>query len=190
MRMEIIIKPVTAERWGDLEELFGPHGAFAGCWCMYWRMKDSEWNAQRGDGTRNLLKGLVDSGQVPGLLAYAGDRPVGWISIGPRPVFTRLERSRVAKAVDDQPVWSVVCFYVDKHYRRQGVTVALLRGAVEYARDQGAHILEGYPVDNEGDRPDPWLYTGIAEAFRKVGFEEVVRRGEHRPIMRYYLESK
>ncbi len=185
--MEYTIQPVTSERWADLESLFGPHGVY-GCWCMWWRLSRAEFEAHSKAERREQMKAIVEADAVPGLLAYAGEKPVGWISLGPRPVFPRLERSRLAKPVDDQPVWSIVCFFVERHFRRQGVTVALLKGAIEYARQQGARILEAYPVDKPGDQPDAGVYMGLAEAFRKAGFEEVARRSETRPIMRYILE--
>jgi GNAT superfamily N-acetyltransferase len=188
--MDYLIEPLTAQKWNDLDVLFGEHGAFGGCWCMWWRLQKDSWDQNRGEGNRALLKGIVETGQVPGLLAYAGNQPVGWISIGPRAVFPRLERSRIAKPVDDRPVWSIVCFFVEKHHRRKGLTEALLLAAVNYARQQGARILEGYPVDKKGDQPAPFVYMGLAAAFRKVGFVEVARRSENRPIMRFDLEIK
>jgi GNAT superfamily N-acetyltransferase len=92
--------------------------------------------------------------------------------------------------VDEQPVWSVVCFFVARAYRRKGVTVALLKAAVEYARQRGAGIVEGYPVEPKEDKaPDPFVYTGLASAFRQAGFEEVLRRSETRPIMRKLIRE-
>jgi GNAT superfamily N-acetyltransferase len=126
----------------------------------------------------------VQAGEVPGILAYDGERPVGWCSLGPREAFPRLERSRNLKAVDDRPVWSVVCFFVDRSCRRRGVSQALLLAAVEYARSRGARLAEGYPTDPGTKRPDPSVYTGLVPAFRKAGFVEVLRRSERRPIMR------
>lgn len=178
--------PVTEERWADFEALFGPRGACGGCWCMWWRLKRSEFDAQKGEGNRLAMKAIVESGEVPGILAYSGGEPVGWCSIGPREVFGSLQRSRILKPVDEQPVWSVVCFYVVKEYRRKGVTGALLRAAVDYARAHGARIVEGYPVDPvKPTMPDPFVYHGLASTFRKAGFVEVARRSETRPIMRY-----
>ena len=182
--------PVTPERWDDLEALFGPRGACAGCWCMWWRLKRSVFTQQKGEGNRQALKAIIGSGEVPGLLAYDGEQVVGWCSIGPREVFPALERSRILKRVDDQPVWSVVCFFIAKPFRRRGLTVDLLGAGVSYARDHGARIVEGYPEEpRKGQSPDPFVFTGLASAFRKAGFVEVLRRSETRPIMRYYIEG-
>jgi GNAT superfamily N-acetyltransferase len=188
--LDLAFYPVTPHRWADLETLFGPRGACGGCWCMYWRLKRSEFEQLKGEGNRQLLKSIVESGEVPGLLAYHNGKPVGWVSIEPRPAFSALERSRILKPVDEQPVWSVVCFFVAKGYRRKGLTVALLKAAAEYARQQGAAIVEGYPVEPKvAKAPDPFVYTGLASAFRQAGFQEVARRSETRPIMRYVFAS-
>jgi len=153
---------------------------------MFWRLKRSQFEGQKGEANRQALKALVEAGQVPGLLAYADEQPVGWVSLGPRRAFPALERSRLFKPVDDQPHWSIVFFYVARPYRRRGVTVALLRAAVDYACQQGARLVEGYPVEPKaGSLPDPFVYTGLASAFRRAGFVEVLRRSETRPIMRY-----
>jgi len=156
---------------------------------MWWRLARSEFDRRRGEGNRQLLKGIVDSGRVPGILAYAGGQPVGWCSVAPREEFASLERSRTLQRVDDQPVWSVVCFYVARKCRRQRLTAALLRAAVEYARDHGAGIVEGYPVEPRETISSATAYTGIASVFRGVGFVEVLRRSEKRPIMRYYVNA-
>jgi GNAT superfamily N-acetyltransferase len=178
--------PVTPERWGDLEKLFGKHGASSGCWCMWWRLPRRQFQQQAGQKNREALKAIVDSRQPPGLLAYAKGEAIAWCSVGPREAFPALERSHTLKRVDDAPVWSVVCFFVAKPYRARGLMVPLLTAAVEYARAQGARIVEGYPVEPtqrlSGDRG----YTGVLSAFRRAGFVEVLRRGS-RPIMRYHL---
>ena len=183
--------PLTPERWDDFEVLFGLRGACGGCWCMWWRIKRSDFDQQKGDANRLALGQIVASGEVPGLLAYnssAGSPPVGWCSVAPREAFPALERSRILKRVDGQPVWSVVCFFIAKTYRRQGLTVSLLSAAVEYAHQQGARIVEGYPEDpKKGDIPAPFAFTGLASAFLQAGFVEVLRRSETRPIMRYYI---
>ena len=183
--------PLTSERWMDLEKLFGKHGACGGCWCMWWRLKRSQFMQQRGEMNRTALKKIVDSGEIPGILAYSNDEPIGWCSVAPREAYSALERSRVLKRVDDEPVWSVVCFFVAKNFRGKGVTNGLLRAATEYVRKQGGKILEGYPVEpKKGRMPDAFAYTGVVSAFRKVGFVEVLRRSENRPIMRFIIGEK
>jgi GNAT superfamily N-acetyltransferase len=133
------------------------------------------------------MRALVKK-EVPGILAYSGGEPVGWCSLGPRDRYTRLTRSRILKPVDDEPVWSVVCFFVRKGFRRKGVTVKLLRAAIDHAKRGGAKILEGYPVEPKTDRmADAFLYTGIASGYRRAGFVECLRRSETRPIMRCYI---
>ena len=177
--------PLTPDRWRDFETLFGPKGACGGCWCMWWRLTRSEFERQQGEDNRQAMKAIVESGEVPGILAYAEGKPVGWCSVAPREVFGALQRSRILKRVDDQLVWSVVCFFIAKGYRRKGLTVALLEAAADYAAARGAKIVEGYPVEpKKADAPAAFMYTGIASAFRKARFVEVARRSETRPIMR------
>jgi GNAT superfamily N-acetyltransferase len=180
--------PVTPERWGDFEQLFGPKGACANCWCMFQRMPHKAFEAASGAGRKAAMRALIAGGGVPGLLAYAGAEPVGWCSVAPRETYAALERSRILAPVDNQPVWSVVCFFIAKTARRQGLTVALLGAAVEHARTRGAAILEGYPKDfATTTTPDVFAWHGAASAFRQAGFTEVARRSPMRPIMRYVV---
>ena len=186
----LTFRPLTPARWRDFEKLFGPRGACAGCWCMWWRLKRSVWDRGRGPGNKRRMKRIVQSGEVPGLLAYpAGrDEPVGWISLAPRPQFPVLDRSRVLAPVDDRPVWSVVCFFVAKNYRGKGVATKLLEAGVKYARQRGAKIVEGYPYKPpKGRLPDPFVWTGLPAMFDATGFDEVARRSKARPIMRRAL---
>ena len=178
--------PLTLERWGDLEALFRPSGACMGCWCMYWRLTRSQFNRQLGEENRRALRAIVDAGQVPGILAYAGGEPVAWCSVGPRESYPSLDRSPVLKRVDEQPVWSVVCFFVARPYRRRGLMLPLLRAAVQYATAQGATIVEGYPdVEAPGGWGGSAGYMGIISVFRRAGFVEVARRSPRRAIVRY-----
>lgn len=182
--------PLTPDRWSDFETLFGKRGACGGCWCMYWRLKHADFEAHKGEANRQHMHALVESGEVPGILAYAGDQPAGWCSLGPRETFPRLARSRILKPVDDQPVWSVVCFFIARPFRRQGLSLKLLSAAVDHAQINGARILEGYPVEpKKGDAPDVFLSTGLASVFREAGFFEVLRHSETRPIMRQVIST-
>jgi len=157
---------------------------------MWWRLKYADFMRQRGEENRKALKQIVDSGNVPGILAYTNEQPIAWCSVGPREDYMRLERSRNLKRVEEKPVWSVVCFFVAKPFRGKGVTVELLEAAVNYARDHGGKIVEGYPLEpKKGRLPDPFVYTGLVSTFRKAGFSEVLRRSETRPIMRYVIKE-
>jgi GNAT superfamily N-acetyltransferase len=186
--LELESHPLTPDRWPDLEALFGPRGATGGCWCMWWRLRRSEWREGKGEGNRQAFKAVVDAGDPPGLLAYADGRPVGWCAIAPRSEYPGLERTRNLKPVDDQPVWSITCFFIASTHRRRGVTVLLLEAAVAWAAGRGATIVEGYPTEPRKDAmPDAFAWTGTASAFRKAGFEVALRRSESRPIMRYVI---
>jgi GNAT superfamily N-acetyltransferase len=180
--------PLTSTRWNDLEQLFGPRGACEGCWCMWWKLPRSEFLRNRGEQNRKGLKNIVDSGKVPGVLAYLDSKPIGWCAFAPRNEYPTLERSRTLKKVDDNPVWSVVCFFVAKEFRHKGVMVKLLQFVIENVKQNGGKIVEGYPKDQAGKHsPDPFVFTGIASSFRRVGFVEVARRSDTRPIMRYRI---
>jgi GNAT superfamily N-acetyltransferase len=187
---DIEVHTLTPDRWPDLEALFGPRGAVGGCWCMWWRVPAALWERSKGEPNRQALRGIVDGGDSPGLLAYAAGEPVGWCAVAPRPEYARLERSRVLKPVDDQPVWAVVCFFIARKQRGRGVGSALLSAAAEFAAQRGARIIEGYPVEPRSARmPDTFAYTGLPSMFRAAGFEEVERRSPGRPIMRKVLRS-
>jgi len=181
-------RPLTLARWTDLEKLFGDRGACGGCWCTYWIRHHAEFEKHKGTGNKRALKRMLDAGEELGLIAYAGREPVGWCALGPRERYTRLARSRILKPVDEQPVWSVVCFFVAKPFRRSGVSVELLGAAARHAKRRGARFLEGYPVEpKKAPMPDAFAWTGLAPAFRKTGFTEVLRRSKTRPIMRNNL---
>ena len=189
-RARLAIRPLTPGRWRDLEDLFNARGCSVArrCWCMYYRRSGS-----RGPGSswqmdsrtnRAQLRKLVDSGRPPGLIAYRGRVPVGWLSLGPREDFARLERSPVMKAVDEQPVWSLICFVVPAEFRGQGIARALLDGAVEYARKHGARLIEAYPVDRPGRSSAESMWFGAKSMYDRAGFREVARRKADRPIVR------
>lgn len=185
------ILPAAPDRWNDLAKLFGPRGACAGCWCMWWRLPAAEWKRGKGDPNRRALRRIVDSGNPPGLIAYDGDEPVGWIALAPREAYPRLAASRSLKPVDDTPVWSVTCFFVTRSHRRRGVSAALLRAAADFARERGARMLEGYPVVSAtGTMPDAFAWTGLPAPFERAGFREVARPSASRRIMRKALRPK
>jgi GNAT superfamily N-acetyltransferase len=181
---------LTFDRWPDFERLFGKGGATGGCWCMWWRLTAREFDVGKGEGNRLAMRAIVESGRTPGILAYHGGEVVGWCSVAPREEYPRLERSRILKPVDDKPVWSVVCFFVAKSHRRTGVSLKLLKAAMKHVKEAGGKIVEGYPVEpRKGSTPDLFAYQGVAEMFRRAGFNEVARRSETRPVMRYMISD-
>ena len=194
--MKLTAQPLTPDRWCDLEAVFGARGCSAAraCWCMHYRQSGSRAPLPAGTtharANRIELKALVDAGRSPGLVGYRGGVPVGWVSLGPREEYTRLARSPVMRAVDDRPVWSIVCFVVPSEYRGQGVARALLAEAVAHARRQGATLLEAYPVDRPGRSNDDAMWFGAKSMYDSAGFREVARRKPHRPIVRLALDEQ
>lgn len=191
--MNIDVRPLTPGRWPDVEAIFNARGCGVarGCWCVFYRHTGRSPprppGVTLGELRRRELEGLAAEDPPPGLIGYRSGTPVGWISLGPREVFRRFERSPIRKPVDDQPVWSIICFVVPGQYRRQGVSRALLAGAIEYARARGVECLEAYPAEPEGDAADDTLFWGVRSLYDDAGFVEVARRRPNRPIVRLSL---
>jgi predicted GNAT family acetyltransferase len=185
--------PVTSEHWNDLEALFGKNGANAGCWCMFWRLERSMFKKTKGDGNRQILKQIVEANEQPGILAYDGKQAVGWCGVASRENLIALENSRILKRIDDQPVWSITCFFVSKEMRGKGVMESLIKAAVTHARKHGAQIVEAYPIDMQSPKLMGQTfgsysgYMGVASAFRSAGFVEVGKASETQLIMRIEL---
>jgi GNAT superfamily N-acetyltransferase len=187
--MKLTIRPLTPERWPDLEALFACKGCSIPrqCWCMAYRRSGTRplpSKLTRAQANRADLRKLVNSGEPPGLIGYRGKTPVGWVSLGPRNAFAKLARSPVMKPVDDAEVWSIVCFVVPPEHRGQGVARAMLDGAIAYAKRRGVKLLEAYPVDKSGRVNGDWLWFGPKAMYDDAGFEEVARRKPERPIVR------
>ena len=190
--MDVTTHPLTADRWDDLEAVFLAKGCSMarGCWCMYYRETGRVTppvGVSASEDRRRRLRVLAAADPPAGLLAYADGAPVGWVAVAPRSQYPRLVRSPVAKAVDDLPVWSVVCFVVPSPYRGQGVARALLRGAIAHAEAHGAVALEAYPIDKPGRGHDNFMWNGVRSMFAREGFVEVARRRPERPVMRRAL---
>jgi GNAT superfamily N-acetyltransferase len=190
----LVTRPLTPESWADLEALFGlPGGSIVrGCWCMAYRRS----GRPPGFGgpleavkatNKQAMCDLVNSGVVPGLIGYLNEAPAGWISLGPREEYLKLRRSPIMKPADDTPVWSVVCSYVARPYRGRGLQHGLLAAAVSYARENGARVLEAYPVDKPERSHDDFMFFGSRSLYERAGFREIVRRSPTRLVMRLKL---
>jgi len=154
---------------------------------MWWKQTGSEFKASKGESNRRLIQMYVKTNKIPGILLYDGKTPIGWCAVEPRSHYSRLDRSRILKPVDEHPVWSITCFFIEKTRRKQGVMSRLIDAAIEYVRSQDGDIVEAYPIDPLKRTADAFIYTGIASTFRQAGFEEVARRSDTRPIMRYVV---
>jgi GNAT superfamily N-acetyltransferase len=183
---EFTVRPVTPEGWPALEDLFGRAGGSGGCWCMYWRIGPENRRRPR-ELNREDLRARVQAGPPPGLLAYAGDRAVGWCQLTPRSELAWLERRRAFEPLDDVPVWALSCFYVRRGYRGRGVMTALIAEALQAAKRAGAPALEAYPVDDGVALATTNRFTGTLAPFLRAGFVEVARRSPARPILRHDL---
>ncbi|HET8906834.1 MAG TPA: GNAT family N-acetyltransferase [Ktedonobacterales bacterium] len=184
--LSLTFHPVTVERRADLARFSERHGTFRYCSCMRWRMTSTAYQRSTKEQRITALDDRVREGVPVGVLAYLDGEPVGWCSIAPRETYGALERFRALARIDDASVWSVVCFFVDSHIRRRGVTLGLLRAAVDYALAQGARIIEGYPVE-PGARL--YSYMGSPATFRQAGFHEVATTAGGRLIMRYTRDT-
>jgi GNAT superfamily N-acetyltransferase len=153
---------------------------------MRWRLTSGEYQRSTKESRVAALADLVCRNVPVGVLAYQDGEPVGWCSIAPREMYASLERYRALSRIDDMPVWSVVCFFVDRLVRRQGVTLGLLRATVNYARSRGATIVEGYPVE-----PGARLYTymGSPATFHAAGFRDVTPPSQARQVWRYTFNT-
>ncbi len=193
--MTIEVAPATRDRFDDVAIMLGPKNPSSSvCWCLSHRV-DSKTNQQLvGPARGEYVKKLCGSDQGPGVLAYDDGEVVGWAAVAPRSELP-YARSRKIPHVDDLPVWSVWCIRVRPGHRGKGVSHPLLVGAVAYARSQGAPAVEGYPVDNQGEKVDPTMaYVGTRRLFEQAGFTKAadtqsVSGGFPRVLMRLSLQS-
>jgi GNAT superfamily N-acetyltransferase len=174
----IDVRPLTGESWDALAALFRQGGDPRWCWCQHWRLRSKDMAAAKVPELRERLRAQATEGEPPGLVAFDGDRAVGWVSLGPRSDFQRIVLSKVIPTIDDRPVWSIVCFAVSEEARGQGVARALLDAAIDYARGRGATALEAYPVVLPGGEPvvAEAAFTGTLPMFERAGFTVVADR--------------
>jgi len=166
------IAALSSHTWPALAELFSSGGDPRWCWCQYWRKPGSNWTNTTPAENRRDLEALVGHDPAPGLVALRDGRAIGWVGLGQREAFPRLQRSRTIPTVPGDGVWSVNCFVVARRERRSGVATALLDAAVAYAAEHGAALVEGYPVATDGARiASSSVYTGTTAMFERAGFE-------------------
>ena len=187
---QLCVEPVTKNNWNKFVELFGERGACGNCWCMYYRLSKVDFlEGKVDDGNKNAIKELVWESKPVGLIGLLEGRAIAWCAFAPREDFIKLDKSRVHKRIDNKEVWSIPCLFIDKNYRRSGVSVQLLKGAIKYAKENSIKIMEAYPTIPTQDKiPDSFAWIGLYKSFERAGFRIVDRTSKNRPMVRYYIQ--
>lgn len=187
---EMTFEPVSKKNWGKFVQLFGEKGACGNCWCMYFRLKKSEFDEGKlNNGNKEAMKDLVWNGMPVGIIGLYDGEPIAWCAFAPRTDFLKLQNSRVHKPIDNEAVWSIPCFFIAKKYRRMGVSVAMLKGVIDYARKNKIKIIEAYPTIPTQDKlPDAFAWIGLYKSFERAGFKIADKTSKHRPMVRYYVD--
>lgn len=187
LKAELTVEPLTTNNWDKFVQLFGEKGACGNCWCMAFRLKKSEFEKGKTDGSnKKAMQKIVSCKKPAGILGFKGELPVAWCAFAPREDFIKLENSRVHKRIDNQTVWSIPCFFVDKKFRKQGLSVEFLKKVIIYAKEKGIGIIEAYPVISNGKLPDAFAWIGLYKCFERAGFKVVDCTSVNRPMVRYY----
>lgn len=185
----ITTKAATPTEWDDVQRALTGAGDGASCQCIWPVLRDKDWNKTTKDQRVGILHDEITTGPPPGIVAYIDGEAAGWIRIGPRPAQARLGHTRTIVAatqepLDDAEVWAVSCFSVRRDHRGQGLNGALLAAAVDYARESGARIIEGYPVDTSAVRVSSNdLFHGALSTFLAAGFSVVGELRSGRPLV-------
>lgn len=183
---------LSPERWADVEALFGSKGACGGCWCQSWKVaKGEKWAEIQGEGAKARFQAQIEAGEAMGVLAYLGDRPVGWAALGPRPSFAKLDRAPSFACDDADAVWSLPCFFVVSGHRGQGVATALLKAAEAAVAKRGGTLVEAYPAKplaSGKPLPGAFAWTGPRAMFDAAGFEVVGKPDGGKARMRKALQ--
>lgn len=188
MNEKLRFNPLTSSNWTKFEELMGEKGGCGNCWCMYFRLPYKVFQNNKPEGNKKIMKKLVNSGMPQGLIASIHNQPVGWIAMAPRQDYLKLESSRIFKPIDDQPVWSITCFFIKKEFRHQGLSEKLIKGAIDFAKKKKIKILEAYPAIPYAENvPHPFLWVGVLSSFLKNGFEIVRQQSKSRAMVRIDL---
>jgi len=188
---ELTFEPLSKENWAEFVALFGERGACGNCWCMHFRLKKEEFaEGKENDGNKEKMKELVWSNLSTGILCFYEGQAIGWCAFAPREAYLKLENSRVHKRIDNEPVWSITCFFIGKQFRRMGISVALLKGLINIARQQQIKVIEAYPtIPTQETLPDAFAWIGLYRTFEEAGFKIVDQTSKNRPMMRYYVEN-
>lgn len=188
MHQTFDVVPLTSDTWNLFEHLFGrEQGANGGCWCMWWRLPRSRFNAMTRSERREAQKRRVAEGRSTGVMLLHDREAVGWCAVAPRGDVPTLDRSNISKPTGVAAAWCISCFFIKAGFRRRGLMQPLILGAVRYAGENGATAVEAFPQEAAGRSGYIDTFVGVASVFRRCGFAEVERRGAHRVAMRLEL---
>ena len=180
--------PLTASTWKQFETLMGEKGGCGNCWCMYFRLPYKEFQENKPDGNKKMMRHLVNKGKPQGLIASTDQEPIGWIAMAPREDYMKLEKARVFKRFDDKPVWSITCFFIKKQFRHMGLSRQLIKGAVDFAKRKKIKTLEAYPAIPYDEKvPHAFLWVGVLSSFINNGFKIVKQQSKSRAMVRIEL---
>ncbi len=177
----LAFRAVTRESVAEFEAFFTSRGAPHYCWCMVWRRSTEESHHHAPADRKRQMMTRIEAGTPIGLIAYDRDTPVGWVSVAPRETYRNLGGPASAPG---EVIWSIACFYVPRKLRGHGLVRRLIAGAVEHAREQGATVVEAYPVD--ADAPS-YGFMGRVQTFLSAGFADCGMAGVRRHVMRLAL---
>jgi GNAT superfamily N-acetyltransferase len=192
----ISVVPANEASWDDLQTVFGMRGSAHECQCQWFKIGRREWTPAAVEERARRLRqdtecDYPDARKTSGLVAYLDDEPVGWCAVEPRTAYPRLASTRIpwtgrAEDKTDDGVWAVTCFLTRTGFRRRGVSRALARATVDFARERGARAIEGYPMITQPGQEIAWggLYVGSRSIFAAAGFVEVSRPTSRRVVMR------
>jgi GNAT superfamily N-acetyltransferase len=188
---QLTFEPLSKDNWGKFVQLFGNKGACGNCWCMSFRLKKHDFDeGKANDGNKTAMKELVWDDKPTGILGFYEGQPIAWCAFAPREDYLKLENSRVHKRIDDKAVWSIPCFFIDKNFRRLGVSVELLKAVVKYAQHEKIKIIEAYPtIPTQEKLPDAFAWIGLYKSFDRAGFTIVDRTSKNRPMVRFYTDK-
>lgn len=184
----IEIRPARADRFDDVEHALTGGGDGASCWCQWWMLRGKDWQSTTVDEKREMLRSDLEAQPPSALIAYVDGEPAGWVKVAPRPAQPRLAHTRSLKQspepIDDDSVWAITCFVVRREHRRAGLGTELLDAAVAHARENGARVIEGYPLDTSVKKASAnALFHGSLSTFLAAGFREVATPAPGRPIV-------
>ena len=185
-----VVKPLTPDTWDAFARMVERHnGVFGGCWCTFFHTFEAE-KTHTAEGNRDLKRRLVDEGRAHAALVFDGDEAVAWCQYGPPEELPNIyHRKQYEAELDRLPDYRITCMFVDKKYRRKGLTAVALRGALDLIAQAGGGVVEGYPHDNEGQKVSV-LYNGTRSLFERAGFSYVRPKGTKNCVMRTTVPAR